>query len=175
GPYHFPEKLIPLCLINILFGRPLPIYGDGQQIRDWLYVTDHCRGIEAVIERGQLGETYNIGGNNEKSNLEVVTTLCTLLDQAFAANPELAVRFPDAPAARGLASRTLITHVQDRAGHDRRYAIDARKIEQALQFRPLESFESGIARTVTWYLDHEAWWREVMDGSYRDWIQRQYG
>ncbi len=175
GPYHFPEKLIPLCLINILFGRPLPIYGDGQQIRDWLYVTDHCRGIEAVIERGQLGETYNIGGKNEKSNLEVVTTLCTLLDQAFAANPELAVRFPDAPAARGLASRTLITHVQDRAGHDRRYAIDARKIEQALQFRPLESFESGIARTVTWYLDHEAWWREVMDGSYRDWIQRQYG
>ncbi len=175
GPYHFPEKLIPLCLTNILFGRPLPIYGDGQQIRDWLYVEDHCRGIEAVIEQGRLGETYNIGGNNEKSNLEVVTTLCALLDQAFAHRSDLAARFPAAPPAQGLASSSLITYVKDRPGHDRRYAIDASKIQRELQFMPLESFDSGIARTVAWYLDNEVWWREVMDGSYRDWIHRQYG
>ncbi len=161
GPFHFPEKLIPLCLTNILDGRPLPVYGDGSNIRDWLYVGDHARGISRVIEAGDPGETYNIGGNNEWANIAIVELLCDLLDTRFADDPELAQRFPASPAARGEA-RTLITFVEDRAGHDWRYAIDASKIERELGFTPAETFETGIARTIDWYLANEAWWRPLL-------------
>ncbi|TXS93654.1 dTDP-glucose 4,6-dehydratase [Parahaliea maris] len=161
GPFHFPEKLIPLCLTNILRGLPLPVYGDGSNIRDWLYVQDHCRGIEGVLKRGVVGETYNIGGNNEWNNLDIVQLLCDRLDARFAANPELARRFPDSPAARG-ESRSLITFVEDRAGHDWRYAIDATKINGELDFAPVETFETGIEKTLDWYLANEPWWRPLL-------------
>ena len=167
GPYHFPEKLIPLCITNILQGKALPIYGDGKNIRDWLYVEDHCRGIELVIKKGRVGETYNIGGNNEWTNIDIVQLLCKLVDEAFAADSALAQRFPDAPAAQGNATDSLITYVTDRAGHDRRYAIDARKISGELGYDPVEDFDSGIRKTLRWYLDNEAWWRSILDGSYR--------
>ena len=175
GPYQFPEKLIPLMLVNALQGKALPIYGDGRNIRDWLYVDDHCRGIEMVIERGRRGETYNIGGNNEWTNLDIVHLLCDLLDEQFAADPTLAERFPESPAARGASCRELITYVADRPGHDRRYAIDAGKAAAELDYRPLETFDTGIRKTLAWYLGNETWWRGVMDGSYRDWINLQYG
>jgi dTDP-glucose 4,6-dehydratase len=175
GPYHFPEKLIPLMLVNALEGRPLPVYGDGLQVRDWLYVGDHCRAIERVLEDGREGETYNVGGGNECTNLSIVRLICRLVDEAFAADPALASRFPAAPAARGVESASLIAFVTDRPGHDRRYAIDAGKIGSELGFVPAESFESGIRRTVGWFLAHEAWWRGVMSGSYRDWIRGWYG
>jgi len=162
GPYHFPEKLIPLCLTNILRGRALPVYGDGSNIRDWLYVEDHCRGIEKVLLAGEIGETYNIGGNNEWNNLEIVYLLCDQMDARFAANPELAKRYPDAPGAGGGSARDLITFVQDRAGHDWRYAIDAGKITRELEYAPRESFESGLARTLDWFLDNEDWWRPLL-------------
>lgn len=174
GPYHFPEKLIPLFIINALHGRNLPIYGDGMQVRDWLHVEDHCRGIAAVIEKGRPGETYNIGGGAELPNIEVVNTLCAAVDRAFAADPALAARFPDAPAARGLATETLKSYVADRPGHDRRYAIDCAKAMNELGYRPQHSFESGFAQTLNWYLAHEDWWRGVLDGSYRDWVERNY-
>lgn len=161
GPFHFPEKLIPLCLTNILRGLPLPVYGDGSNIRDWLYVQDHCRGVEGVLQRGAVGETYNIGGNNEWNNLDIVQLLCDRLDRRFAANPELARRFPDSPAARG-ESRGLITFVEDRAGHDWRYAIDATKINGELDFAPVETFETGIEKTLDWYLANEHWWRPLL-------------
>jgi dTDP-glucose 4,6-dehydratase len=164
GPFHFPEKLIPLCITNILRGLPLPVYGDGSNIRDWLYVEDHCRGIEAVLARAQVGETYNIGGNNEYSNLAIVQRLCELLDARFAADAALGARFPDMPAVKGGAASELIRFVNDRAGHDWRYAIDARKAERELGFSPRETFDSGIARTVDWYLDNEAWWRPLLNG-----------
>lgn len=160
GPYHFPEKLIPLMIVNALAGKPLPVYGDGQQIRDWLYVADHCSGIRAVLARGRLGQTYNIGGWNEKPNLEIVHTICALLDEM---QPDLA----------GSYSR-LITFVKDRPGHDRRYAIDARKIERELGWRPAETFETGIRKTVRWYLDHGDWVRQVQSGAYREWVAKQY-
>jgi dTDP-glucose 4,6-dehydratase len=166
GPFHFPEKLIPLCITRLLAGEPLPIYGDGLNIRDWLYVTDHCRGIELVIEGGRPGESYNIGGNNEWANIDIVNLLCDLADEAFAADATLAARFPAAPPARGQASRSLITYVRDRAGHDRRYAIDARKIMGELGYLPAESFETGIRKTFAWYLANEGWWRAIQDGSY---------
>ena len=175
GPYHFPEKLIPLMLVNALDGRPLPVYGDGLQVRDWLYVGDHCRAIEQVLEAGREGETYNVGGRNEYTNLSIVRLVCGLVDEAFAADPGLAARYPAAPAARGVESASLISYVTDRPGHDRRYAIDSTKIESELGFVPAESFESGIRRTVAWFLEHEAWWRGVMSGSYREWISRWYG
>jgi dTDP-glucose 4,6-dehydratase len=174
GPYQFPEKLVPLMLVNALDGRPLPVYGDGLNVRDWLYVEDHCRAMELVITRGVVGQTYNVGGRTERSNLDLIRMLCRLIDEAFAADGELARRFPNAPAASGRASESLIAFVKDRPGHDRRYAIDSRKIEQELGFTPAESLESGFRRTVRWYLQHEAWWRAVMDGSYRTWVRRQY-
>lgn len=174
GPYQFPEKLIPLFLINALHGRPLPIYGDGMQIRDWLHVEDHCRGIEAVLLKGTLGETYNIGGGAELPNLTVIDTLCAAVDAAFAADPALRQRFPDAPAARGIATATLKTTVADRPGHDRRYAIDETKAREALGYAPSRDFATGFAATLAWYLANEAWWRAVLDGSYRDWVTRNY-
>ena len=164
GPFHFPEKLIPLCVTNILRGLPLPVYGDGSNIRDWLYVEDHCRGIELVLQRGELGETYNIGGNNEWGNLAIVQQLCDSLDARFAADPSLAQRFPDAPGARGASARELITFVQDRAGHDWRYAIDASRASGELGYTPLESFESGLERTLDWFLANEDWWRPLLAG-----------
>jgi dTDP-glucose 4,6-dehydratase len=175
GPYHFPEKLIPLMLVNALEGKPLPVYGDGQNVRDWLYVEDHCRAIERVLDAGRVGETYNVGGRNEWTNLAIVRLLGGLVDELFAADPSLATRFPAAPAARGRPTDSLLTFVADRPGHDRRYAIDGRKIERELGFVPAESFESGIRRTVAWYLANEGWWRGVMSGAYREWIREWYG
>ncbi len=161
GPYHFPEKLIPLVIHNALAGKTLPIYGDGQQIRDWLYVADHCSAIRRVLESGRLGETYNIGGWNEKANLEVVNTLCAMLDELQ-------------PRADGKSYAEQITFVKDRPGHDRRYAIDAGKIEKELGWKPAETFATGIRKTVRWYLDNQQWAQDVTSGAYRDWVQRQY-
>ncbi len=174
GPYQFPEKLIPLFLINALHGRALPIYGDGMQIRDWLHVEDHCRGIAAVLAHGKVGETYNIGGGAELPNLTVIDTLCAAVDAAFARDPALASRFPDAPAARGVATATLKTTVTDRPGHDRRYAIDERRARDELGYAPQRSFAQGFAATLDWYLANEPWWRAVLDGSYREWVAANY-
>jgi len=160
GPYHFPEKLIPLMIVNALAGKPLPVYGDGQQIRDWLYVKDHCSAIRAVLAGGRLGETYNIGGWNEKANIDIVKTVCALLDELK-------------PDAAGPYSR-LITYVTDRPGHDRRYAIDARKVERELGWRPAETFETGIRKTVEWYLANAEWVAEVQSGAYKDWVSTNY-
>jgi dTDP-glucose 4,6-dehydratase len=154
-------------LINALCGRPLPIYGDGGNVRDWLFVEDHCRALELVLLGGRVGQTYNIGGRNELANNEVVQTLCTMIDAAFAGDPVLARRFPQSPPACGGRSASLISFVADRPGHDRRYAIDASKIETELAFVPAETFETGMRKTVQWYLDNEQWWRSVLDGSYR--------
>lgn len=162
GPYHFPEKLIPLCLTNILRGRALPIYGDGSHIRDWLYVEDHCRGIERILEDGVVGETYNIGGNNEWGNLDIVYLLCDRLDARFRDDSTLAARFPESPCASGRSARSLIEFVTDRAGHDWRYAIDASKITAELGYAPRESFETGLERTITWFLERESWWRPLL-------------
>jgi dTDP-glucose 4,6-dehydratase len=174
GPYQFPEKLIPLMLVNALDGKPLPVYGDGLNVRDWLYVEDHCRAVERVLAAGRLGETYAFGGRNEWKNIDIVRLLCELVDEAFAAEPELAVRFPRCPASERRPCTDLITYVTDRPGHDRRYAIDAAKAERELDWRPLETFESGVRKTIAWYLGHEPWWRGVMDGSYREWVALQY-
>ena len=162
GPYQFPEKLIPLFLINCLHGRALPIYGDGMNVRDWLHVADHCRGIDLVLRGGRVGETYNIGGGQELPNMAVIDLICGAVDAAFAADPALATRYPDAPAARGIASATLKSFVTDRQGHDRRYAIDARKAERELGYAPSQDFAAGFAATLDWYLDNEAWWRPLM-------------
>jgi len=161
GPYHFPEKLIPLCILNALNGKDLPIYGDGKQVRDWLYVVDHCKGIETVLDKGKIGETYNIGGWNEKTNLEVVHTLCDLLDELK-------------PREDGKSYREQITFVKDRPGHDRRYAIDATKISDELGWKPDETFETGIRKTVQWYLDHQDWVSHVQSGEYKNWLTKQY-
>jgi dTDP-glucose 4,6-dehydratase len=174
GPYQFPEKLIPLFLINALHGRPLPIYGDGMQIRDWLHVEDHCRGIEAVLEKGKVGETYCIGGGAELPNITVIDTLCAAVDAAFAADPTLKARFPDAAAAHGRPTASLKTTVTDRPGHDRRYAIDETRARDELGYAPARDFETGFAATLKWYLANEAWWRAVLDGSYRDWVEANY-
>jgi dTDP-glucose 4,6-dehydratase len=174
GPYQFPEKLIPLMLVNCLHGKPLPIYGDGLQVRDWLHVDDHCRGIELALAKGRVGEVYNIGGENERPNIEIVTRLTAAIDACFKADPALAARFPASPAARGEGCWSLVTYVKDRPGHDRRYAIDPRKAQQELGYRPNETFESGLAKTIQWYLANEPWWRAVMDGSYRQWIEKNY-
>jgi dTDP-glucose 4,6-dehydratase len=163
GPYQFPEKLIPLFLLNSLHGRPLPIYGDGMNVRDWLHVADHCAGIEAVIARGRVGETYNIGGGEELPNMAVIDRVCALVDQAFAEDPSLARRFPDAPAARGEPTAKLKTFVTDRAGHDRRYAIDERKVRGELGYAPQRTFEEGLAQTLAWYLANEDWWRPLLN------------
>ena len=162
GPYHFPEKLIPLCLTNILRGLPLPVYGDGSNIRDWLYVEDHCRGIEKVLVEGVVGETYNIGGNNEWNNLDIVNLLCEQMDARFLADPELSSRFTDSPCATGGSATDLITFVEDRAGHDWRYAIDAAKISDELGYQPAETFETGLGKTLDWYLANEDWWRPLL-------------
>jgi dTDP-glucose 4,6-dehydratase len=161
GPYQFPEKLIPLVIHNALKGKPLPVYGDGKQIRDWLYVEDHCDAIRVALERGRLGETYNIGGNNEKTNISVVETICRILDQAR-------------PRADQKSYLEQITFVKDRPGHDRRYAINASKIASELGWKPKQTFESGIQKTVQWYLDHQDWVEGVVSGSYRDWVAKQY-
>ncbi|WLR92971.1 dTDP-glucose 4,6-dehydratase [Shinella zoogloeoides] len=162
GPYHFPEKLIPLCIRNALAGQPLPIYGDGQQVRDWLYVKDHCSAIRRVLEAGKVGETYNIGGWNEKANLDVVHVLCAILDDLQ-------------PRADGLSYASQITFVKDRPGHDRRYAIDAGKTERELGWKPAETFETGITKTVRWYLDNQDWVENVTSGAYQNWLGQQYG
>jgi dTDP-glucose 4,6-dehydratase len=161
GPYHFPEKLIPLMIVNALAGKPLPVYGDGQQIRDWLYVKDHCSAIRRVLEAGRLGEVYNVGGWNEKANLDIVHTVCALLDELR-------------PKSDGKSYSEQITFVTDRPGHDRRYAIDARKIERELDWKPVETFETGIRKTVQWYLDNQDWVNSVQTGSYRQWIEKNY-
>ncbi|WP_066269189.1 dTDP-glucose 4,6-dehydratase [Hydrogenophaga palleronii] len=162
GPFHFPEKLIPLMIVNALAGKPLPVYGDGMQVRDWLYVKDHCSAIRRVLEAGRLGETYNVGGWNEKPNIEIVHIVCALLDELR-------------PRADGASYSTQITHVTDRPGHDRRYAIDARKLEAELGWKPAETFETGIRKTVQWYLEHPGWVANVQSGAYRQWVQAQYG
>ena len=161
GPYHFPEKLIPLVILNALAGKSLPIYGDGQQIRDWLYVRDHCSAIRRVLEAGKLGETYNVGGWNEKPNLDVVHTICAILDELR-------------PKADGGTYSDQITFVKDRPGHDRRYAIDARKLERELGWKPQETFETGIRKTIEWYLDNQDWVQNVTSGAYREWVGKQY-
>jgi dTDP-glucose 4,6-dehydratase len=162
GPYHFPEKLIPLIIHNALAGKNLPIYGDGQQIRDWLYVTDHCSAIRRVLDAGTLGETYNVGGWNEKANIDVVKTLCAILDELN-------------PRADELSYTSQITYVVDRPGHDRRYAIDARKLEKELGWKPAETFETGIRKTVEWYLANQAWVSNITSGAYRQWLDQNYG
>lgn len=167
GPYQFPEKLIPLFLLNCLTGAQLPIYGDGMNVRDWLHVEDHCRGIELVLQHGRVGETYNIGGGEELPNLAVIDTLCAAVDAAFARDPGLCQRFPDAPAAHGAASASLKSFVADRKGHDRRYAIDQSKIRDELGYAANRRFGEGIAEVLDWYLANEQWWRAVIDGSYR--------
>ena len=162
GPYHFPEKLIPLCLTRILDGGQLPVYGDGSNIRDWLYVEDHARGIARILESGTSGEVYNIGGHNEWANLDIVRLLCQMMDERFAKDEALARRFPKAPQSRGANAESLIEFVSDRAGHDWRYAIDATKIERDLDFTPRETFETGLAKTISWYLNNEPWWRPLL-------------
>ncbi|MDO8343848.1 MAG: dTDP-glucose 4,6-dehydratase [Cellvibrio sp.] len=162
GPYHFPEKLIPLLIVNALTDKQLPVYGDGQQIRDWLYVKDHCSAIRCVLEKGKLGEVYNVGGWNEKANLDIVHIVCTLLDELR-------------PRADGKSYSEQITFVTDRPGHDRRYAIDARKIERELGWKPAETFETGIRKTLQWYLDNQGWVNNVLSGNYRQWVEKQYG
>lgn len=174
GPYQFPEKLIPLVIANILDGKPLPIYGDGKQIRDWLHVDDHNYGVDLILQKGRIGETYNIGGNNEHTNIDIVTTICRSIDNLFIDRPEMVSKFPNAPQVRGNKAETLITHVKDRLGHDRRYAINAQKIMAELGYNPLESFETGIQKTINWYLRNEKWWRSVMDKSYLNWMDINY-
>ena len=161
GPYQFPEKLIPLCILNALKGKPLPIYGNGQQVRDWLYVKDHSAAIREILKQGKIGETYNVGGRNEKTNLEVVETLCAMLDELK-------------PKSNGKSYADQITFVKDRFGHDKRYAIDASKLERELNWRAQETFETGLRKTVLWYLENGAWMNHVVTGEYQDWIQKQY-
>lgn len=174
GPYHFPEKLIPLMILNILAGKPLPVYGKGDNVRDWLYVDDHARALQVVFEQGKLGDTYCIGGHNEKTNLEVVHTLCDLMDARFSADPSLAQAHPNCPSAKGELARSLISYVADRPGHDHRYAIDASKLAHELGWKPAETFETGIANTIDWYLTHQDWVQKVQSGDYQQWLDKNY-
>jgi dTDP-glucose 4,6-dehydratase len=174
GPFHFPEKLIPLLIVNALAGRDLPIYGDGMNIRDWLFVEDHCSAIWHVMSRGQRGETYNVGGGSERTNRDVVAAICCNVDVLLRNDQQLKARFPDAPAARGIPTETLVRFVADRPGHDRRYAIDATKIASELNVRASRSFESGLLQTIRWYIDNEPWWRRILTGRYHDWIAQHY-
>ena len=174
GPYQFPEKLVPLMIVNILLGRELPVYGDGMQIRDWLYVEDHCAAIDLALDRGEPGEVYNIGGDNERPNIEIVQRICDAVGRRFAADGDLADRFPDCPISRGGGPGDLIRHVEDRPGHDRRYAIDFSKARRDLGYEPGWDFTRGLDATIDWYLRMEPWWRGVMDGSYRDWLELNY-
>ena len=175
GPYQFPEKLIPLMIVNALTGQKLPIYGDGGNVRDWLYVADHCAAIALVLEKGRLGETYNVGGGRQMPNIELVGLLCDEIDRRLAGDQGLAARFPDCRAAKGKSSRDLITFIKDRPGHDRRYAICADKLSGELGYRATTALAEGLARTVDWYLDNEAWWRRIQSGAHRDWIKLHYG
>jgi dTDP-glucose 4,6-dehydratase len=175
GPYQHPEKLIPLMIIHALEGKPLPIYGDGSNVRDWLHVSDHCDALMSVIERGRVGETYNVGGGNEENNRDVVGLICDTLDRTFAADAGLASRFPSCPAATGASCRSLVSYVTDRPGHDHRYAIDATKLARELGKQCSVRFEPGLERTVRWYLDQENWWRDVTSGAYKAWIDKNYG
>jgi dTDP-glucose 4,6-dehydratase len=175
GPYQHPEKLIPLMIIHALEGKSLPIYGDGSNVRDWLHVSDHCDALMAVIERGRVGETYNIGGGNEQNNRDVVGMICDMLDRAFVADPKLAARFPACPAAAQRSCRSLIGYVTDRPGHDHRYAINADKLADELGKRCSVDFQSGLGQTIRWYLEQEDWWRDVTSGAYKAWIDKNYG
>ncbi len=174
GPFHFPEKLVPLIIVNLLEGRKLPVYGDGRNVRDWLYVEDHCHGIDLVVSRGVSGEVFNIGGRAECQNLALVHMLCDIADARFAADPALRERFGNAPAAHGARSAELIEFVTDRPGHDRRYAIDCSKLQSQLGFAPSMTLQEGLRRTFDWYVTNESWWRAVLAGSYRDWIKTHY-
>lgn len=175
GPFHYPEKLIPLAIVNLLHGKQIPVYGDGSNVRDWLYVTDHCAGVERILERGRVGRTYNIGGECEKTNLELIYELCRLTDEIFEADPALSDRYARAWPSRGASCRDAVTFVKDRPGHDRRYAIDPTRARNELGFTPETDFEQGLRQTVRWYLDNASWWSAIMNGSYRDWIEAQYG
>jgi len=173
GPYQFPEKLLPLCIVNILEGRPLPIYGDGLQIRDWLHVDDHCRAIDLILRASPAAETWNVGGGSTEPNIRVVETVCDLVDEEFRQRPELKTRYPRSAPAQSHPSRTLMQHVRDRPGHDRRYAVDGAKIAQ-LGFTATTTLRAGLAATVRWYLENEQWWRAIVTGEYRGWYARQY-
>ncbi len=175
GPYQFPEKLIPLCIVNLLSGKTLPIYGDGQNVRDWLHVEDHCRGLELILKDGRIGEIYNIGSRNEQTNLDLVRLLCRSMDNLFAKRSELGDRYPEAPPSRGQLCEESLEFVTDRLGHDRRYAIDSSRLEGELGFGSTITFDRGMESTLLWYLDNEPWWRAVMDESYREWMTDQYG
>jgi dTDP-glucose 4,6-dehydratase len=174
GPYHFPEKLVPLMIVNILHGRPLPIYGDGRNVRDWLHVSDHCRGIDLILHKGRAGEVYNIGGGSECENIELVRLLCDVANETFRSSG-LGSRYPQSPPATGIGAESLITYVTDRPGHDRRYAIDCSKIERELGYRAAVALDAGIRDTFRWYVDNPAWWQAVLDGSYREWLAVNYG
>jgi len=175
GPYHFPEKLIPLMIVNILHGRALPVYGDGRNVRDWLHVSDHCRGIDLILSKGRVGEVYNIGGGSECENIELVRLLCVIADNAFEANDQLRSDYPQSPAARGEPAASLIQYVTDRPGHDRRYAIDCTKIANEIGYGAAVTLKNGIRDTFDWYLKNPGWWRAVMDGSYKTWLATNYG
>ncbi len=175
GPFHFPEKLIPLAIVNLLEGREVPLYGDGGNVRDWLHVDDHCAGLERILAEGRSGETYNVGGRCERTNLQVVTALCRAVDELFASQPRLAARYPHAPPARGAMCESRVRFVADRPGHDRRYAIDPSKIERELGLRATTAFEVGLAATVRWYVEHREWWRALLArGSYQEWMKLHY-
>jgi dTDP-glucose 4,6-dehydratase len=174
GPYQFPEKLIPLIIINVLSGKPLPVYGDGLQVRDWLHVEDHCAAIALTLARGRSGEVYNVGGNGETTNIDIVRTLCALIDEQFAARKELRAAHPAAPPAAGRRAADLITHVRDRPGHDRRYAIDFSKAARELGYAPARDLSRGLRDTLAWYLQNLEWWRALLGRDYRDWVDRNY-
>jgi dTDP-glucose 4,6-dehydratase len=174
GPYHFPEKLIPLTIVNILLGKPLPVYGDGLQIRDWLHVDDHCAAIALALRRGRAGEVYNVGGNSETANIEIVRALCELVDLRLAARPELQKQFPGSPRFNGKSALELITHVRDRPGHDRRYAINYAKAARDLEYAPARNLKSGLAATVDWYLHNIPWWQALLGRDYADWLTKNY-
>jgi len=174
GPYHFPEKLIPLTIVNILLGKPLPVYGDGLQVRDWLYVEDHCAAIALALKRGKAGEVYNIGGNSETTNIEIVKALCALVDKALSSRADLRSAFPDSPAAKGKQALDLITHVRDRPGHDRRYAIDYAKAAKELGYAPTRNLGAGLSDTLDWYLGNIGWWRALLGRDYAAWVEKNY-
>jgi dTDP-glucose 4,6-dehydratase len=174
GPYQFPEKLIPLTIVNILLGKALPVYGDGLQVRDWLHVEDHCAAIALALERGKPGDVYNIGGNSETTNIEIVRTLCGLVDQALRERADLRAAFPNAPAAAGKPAIDLIAHVRDRLGHDRRYAIDYGRAAKELGYAPRRTLAAGLSSTIAWYLAHTTWWQALLGRDYADWLQRNY-
>jgi dTDP-glucose 4,6-dehydratase len=174
GPYQFPEKLIPLTIVNILLGKPLPVYGDGLQVRDWLHVEDHCVAIALALTRGRPGEVYNIGGNSETTNIEIVRTLCGLVDQAFAERAELRASFPASPAVGGRRAVDLITHVRDRLGHDRRYAINYNKAQRELAYAPARDLAAGLRATLDWYLANTRWWQALLGRGYADWLEKNY-